>query len=163
MIKESLTPRQEKFCQEIVAGNNQSDAYRSAYHATKMKPKTVNEAASRLIAERKIAARVEVLRKPVVEAVQKSRIEWLQEIERCAFSDILEIVDQHGNKTGKTQNLKLSDRLDALELFGKSHGLPERKRAKRLTAGGVRRRGPACHAERTAGPDCCPESTQRPE
>jgi hypothetical protein len=27
-MKESLTPRQEKFCQEIVAGNTQSEAYR---------------------------------------------------------------------------------------------------------------------------------------
>jgi len=106
-MKESLTPRQEKFCQEIVAGNNQSDAYRSAYFATKMRPKTVNEAASRLMAERKIAARVEVLRKPVIEAVQKSRIEWLKQIERCAFDDIAQLTDV----IGTSKSIKLSDRV----------------------------------------------------
>src|SRR5262245_46082513 len=130
LMKESLPPRQEKFCQEIVAGNTQSEAYRAAYNTKHMKTSTVHNKAYGLMQKGEIRARVEELRQPVVQAIQKSRIEWLQEIERCAFFDILEIVDQHGKKTGKTQNLKLSDRLDALELFGKATGFLKEKEQK---------------------------------
>lgn len=67
---DKLTAKQEAFCQAVVSGMSQSDAYRKAYNAKKMKAETVQQSASRLMADRKVAARVESLRKPVAEKVQ---------------------------------------------------------------------------------------------
>ena len=64
-----LTPQQEKFAQLVVEGHNQSDAYRGSYKAGRMNARTINEEASRMMANPDIAARVESLRKPIVEAV----------------------------------------------------------------------------------------------
>lgn len=58
----NLTAKQEKFCQSIADGLNQSDAYRSAYNAGAMKPETVQSKASILMADGKVRARVIELR-----------------------------------------------------------------------------------------------------
>lgn len=65
-----LTAKQEAFCQAIVSGMSQADAYRAAYNAGKMKPAGVQVNASKLMADTKVALRVETLRKPVVEKMQ---------------------------------------------------------------------------------------------
>ncbi len=66
----NLTPKQEAFCQAIVAGNSQSAAYRTAYDAKNMAPATVNNKAYGLMKRGEIRARVEELRTPVLEEVQ---------------------------------------------------------------------------------------------
>ena len=67
----ALTPQQEKFAQSVASGMNQSDAYRSAYKVKKTtKPESVNQNASRLMADINIASRVEELREPIVKAAQ---------------------------------------------------------------------------------------------
>ena len=54
-----LTPKQEKFAQSVVSGMNQSDAYRAAYKVRpNTKPETVNQAASRIMSDSNVAARV---------------------------------------------------------------------------------------------------------
>lgn len=66
-----LTPKKEKFAQEHASGKNQSDAYRAAYKVREgTKAKTVNESASRLMADPKVVARVAELRKPIAEKAQ---------------------------------------------------------------------------------------------
>lgn len=65
----ALTPKREAFAQAVVSGKTQADAYRSAFNATKMKAETIQQSASRLMADSKVTARVAELRKPVVEAV----------------------------------------------------------------------------------------------
>jgi phage terminase small subunit len=65
-----LTHLQESFCQHIVSGMNQAEAYRAAgYTWETMAENTVYQAASRLAADSKIAARVDQLRQPVVAKV----------------------------------------------------------------------------------------------
>ena len=59
----TLTAKQEKFAVGISAGLSQSDAYRAAYNAVRMKPKQVWEEASRLRHNYKVAARIEELLK----------------------------------------------------------------------------------------------------
>lgn len=67
----ALTPKQEAFAQAIVTGINQSDAYRAAFTVgVKTKPETVNQAASRLMSDSNITARVAELRIPVAEKAQ---------------------------------------------------------------------------------------------
>lgn len=65
-----MTPKQEKFCQAIVSGMTQADAYRAAYNAKGMKPATIQSKACILMADGKVRARVDELRKPVIEKLQ---------------------------------------------------------------------------------------------
>ena len=75
-----LTANQEAFVKNIIEGMNQADAYRSAYPKQRMADKTIHEAASRLMANSKIVARLAELRnelaKPTIMTAQK-RLEWL--------------------------------------------------------------------------------------
>lgn len=78
-----LTAKQEAFVQKIIEGYSQADAYRSAYSNQKMSDKTVHEAASRLMANSKVVARLNELRnelaKPSIMSAQE-RLEWLTEV-----------------------------------------------------------------------------------
>lgn len=65
-----LTAKQEAFCQAIVSGMSQADAYRTAYDAKNMKPATVQSKACILMTDGKVRARVEEIRAPVVAKVQ---------------------------------------------------------------------------------------------
>lgn len=75
-----LTAKQELFAQKIVEGMSQADAYRFAYPKNRMSDKTVWEAASRLMANSKVTARITELRnelaKPTIMSAQE-RLEWL--------------------------------------------------------------------------------------
>lgn len=75
----ALTPKQEKFCQSIIAGMNQSEAYRSAYNAENMKPATIAVKANELLANGNVTVRIEELRKPVVEKLQYGLEEAMKE------------------------------------------------------------------------------------
>ena len=78
-----LTAKQEKFVQEIIAGKSQADAYRSAYSANRMSDKTIHEAASRLMADSKVCARVQELRDQIDTKTIKTaqeRMEWLTQL-----------------------------------------------------------------------------------
>jgi phage terminase small subunit len=78
-----LTPKQEKFVQEIVKGASQADAYRTAYNSKRMSDKTIHEAASRLMNDSKISARVQELREQIDQSTimtAQQRLEWLTEL-----------------------------------------------------------------------------------
>jgi hypothetical protein len=75
-----LTPKQEAFCQAICDGMNQSDAYRLAYNAEKMKPETVYVKASGLMSDGKVTVRVQELRGKLQERVLITREGVLQAI-----------------------------------------------------------------------------------
>ena len=80
-MTDKITPKQEIFAQSVASGMNQSDAYRKAFKVKKYtKAKTVNEAASRLMASSKVAARVAELRQPAVEEVGLSLAQHLRDL-----------------------------------------------------------------------------------
>lgn len=81
MIK--LSPQQEKFAQEIFKTKNQSDAYRAAYPCKNMADKTINEAASRLVANSKVMARLEELRKPIIEKFNMTAEDLIRDLEKA--------------------------------------------------------------------------------
>lgn len=123
-----LTPKQEKFVQSLIQGMSQADAYRSAYAAKNMSDKTIHEAASRLVADSKVSARLSELReqmtKDTIMSAQK-RLEWLTEAianKDIAVNDKLKAIDimnkMQGEYTQKVQaevtnavniNIELSD------------------------------------------------------
>lgn len=94
-----LTAKQERFAQNIIKGMSQADAYRSAYPNQRMSDKTVWEAASRLMANDKVVARLTELRghlaKDTIMSAQK-RLEWLTELignEEAVTGDKLKAID----------------------------------------------------------------------
>ena len=75
-----LTAKQEAFCQNIIQGMSQADAYRSAYDTKRMTDKSVWEKASELASNVKVAERLKELRGQLanekIMSAQK-RLEWL--------------------------------------------------------------------------------------
>ena len=63
----ALTPKQEKFCLKYIEIGNASEAYRQIYDCAMMKTETVNRKAKEMMDNGKISARIEELRKPIIE------------------------------------------------------------------------------------------------
>lgn len=85
-----LTQRQEAFCLAFVETGNASEAYRRAYQAKRMSAKTVHECASRLLADRKVSARVAGLRGKAADKVLltlEKHLEKLAELRDAAAKD----------------------------------------------------------------------------
>lgn len=102
----NINPAQEKFCQAIVEGKNQSDAYKKAYpKSRKWIPKSVNEKASKLAASAKVKARIQELKARVAELSCLNAADIQEEIRRLAHSDIAQIM-----KPGSV--VKMPDELD---------------------------------------------------
>ena len=92
-----LTPQREKFAVEVASGKQSlSDAYRAAFNAARMKPETINEAASRLMADSKVAARVKALQAEVANRATLNAADILMELKKLAHSDISNIMDETG-------------------------------------------------------------------
>ncbi len=69
-----LTEKQEKFCNYYLdCDGNASEAYRMSYDASKMQPETIWSNASRMLANSKVAARIDELRSQRAEASKVSR------------------------------------------------------------------------------------------
>lgn len=84
-----LTAKQEAFCLAYIETNNASEAYRRAYDSSKMKPESVNESASRLLADVKITARLAELREPIMQrhnVTVDSLVLELEEARQAALS-----------------------------------------------------------------------------
>ena len=92
----NLSPREEAFCLAIVEGLSESDAYRKAYRPQRAKAKTINEMACRLMAKRKIRARVAELMQPVIERAQMSREEWLEALVSIIRADVRKMFASSG-------------------------------------------------------------------
>lgn len=90
-------------------GENQSQAYRSAYDAENMAAKTVNQAASRIMADSNITARVGELREPVVEAVRYDLKAAMGEA-----NEALEMAKAQGNTSVMVQATALRAKLSGL-------------------------------------------------
>lgn len=69
----SLTPKQEKFAQEVASGKSQADAYRAAYNCAKSKPESIVQNASRLMSDANVSSRVAELKAQLSEKALWSR------------------------------------------------------------------------------------------
>lgn len=90
----TLTPKQEAFCLAYIETGNASEAYRVAYDASKMKPATINRKAKVELDKGKIRARIDELRKPVVEAAQVTLADHLKALKE--LRDAALAVNQFG-------------------------------------------------------------------
>lgn len=81
-----LTPKQEKFCLHYLELGNASEAYRKAGYSKDMSDKTVNEAASRLLKDSKVIARLDELRKPIIEKTMITVEDLVKELEKARIA-----------------------------------------------------------------------------
>jgi hypothetical protein len=108
-MADTLTPKQEAFCQAFIRLNDQSAAYREAYVASGMKPMSVNALASRLMAKVHIRSRVAELRK----AIESSSIMTAKELQEWWSQSV----------KGEHVDADYRDQLKASELLGRSKGV----------------------------------------
>ena len=79
----ALTPKQEAFALAYVETGNASEAYRRAYSAEKMKPASVAVNASKLLADAKVALRVQELQAKAVERHEITVDDLIRELEEA--------------------------------------------------------------------------------
>lgn len=91
-----LTPQQEVFAQKVVSGETLSAAYRAAYKAGRMSAKTINEAASRIAAGSKVAARIRAMQAASAEVAIFKDADILRELKALALADVGGIVSDDG-------------------------------------------------------------------
>jgi phage terminase small subunit len=72
MKQSNLTIKQEAFCQSYILSGDKSAAYREAYNASRMKPETIHEMASKLSSNHKVATRIKELQLKVA-AIAESK------------------------------------------------------------------------------------------
>lgn len=77
----ALTQKQEGFCIAYLETGNATQAYRSVYNTSRMKPETVNRSAKELLDHHKITARLKELRQPAVEAAQMTLAGHLNDLQ----------------------------------------------------------------------------------
>ena len=92
-----LTQKQEAFAQAFVETGNGTEAHRRAGYGANMSSKTRNEAASRLLANGKVRARVTELQNRGLERHDVTVDRIIKEYAKLAFSDIRMLFDEHGN------------------------------------------------------------------
>ena len=92
-----ITGRQEAFALAFCRLANASAAYREVYQPSTAAAKTVNEAASRLLKNSKVAARVAELRAAAEGATMLTIKRFRTELARVCFSNICNAFDQDGN------------------------------------------------------------------
>lgn len=76
-----LTNKQELFCQEIVKGKSNYEAFINAGYATNGKRETIDNDAYKLTQKPEIIARIKELRQPIIKEFTKTRIDLLNEFE----------------------------------------------------------------------------------
>lgn len=93
----ALTPKQERFAQEYFKIGNASEAYKAAFNAAGMADKTVWEAASRLMANSKVATRIAQLRDGAASIAMMTSADVLNEAMRLAKFDIRKLYREDGS------------------------------------------------------------------
>lgn len=131
----ALTAKQEAFAQAVVSGMSLSDAYRAAYNAGTMSAATINVKASEVMANGKVAVRVDSLRKPVVEALQYGLKEAMSEA-----AEALEVCREKQNGGAMVAAITLRAKLSGLMIekkeirTGPLDGLPPQEAASLIEA-----------------------------
>ena len=106
----SLTPKQERFAQEVASGKTQAEAYRTAFDVKPTtKPESVHVNACKLMADANIAQRVQEIRSAAVE-----RLVW-------TMQDSLDVLASIAK--GLDEDAKPSDKVNAVKAINTMYGL----------------------------------------
>ena len=120
-----LTPKQEKFIQNIVKGMSQREAYKDAYNCKKMSDSAIDVNASKLFKNAKVRLRY----KELIDGMAKSTIMTAQERLEYLTGIVKETVKEKVlsiNKDGKVIEIErpadLNTKLKAMDQMNKMQG-----------------------------------------
>jgi len=103
-LPNGLTRKQETFSVEFFKnGGHASNAYRFAYTTGSMTSKTINECASRLLRDRKLAARLETLQRAVANRAEIKQADILLSARRAMNLNPTKILSPNGNYLPHTE------------------------------------------------------------
>jgi phage terminase small subunit len=115
-----LTPKQERFIQNIVSGMSQREAYKEAYNAENMKDETIDTEACKLFNDHKISTRykelIEELKNKAIMTAQERMI-WLTEVIKDVQKEKVLVEDIEISKTAD-----LNTKMKALDILNKMSG-----------------------------------------
>ena len=125
-MKEDLTPKQERFIQNIVSGMSQRQAYKDAYNTENMKDETIDTEACLLFNDQKVAKRYrELMDKLEEKAIMsaKERMIWLTEVINNAQKEELYVKNSEGEEILLgSKNADLSTKMKAVDILNKMSG-----------------------------------------
>jgi hypothetical protein len=112
-----ITNKVEKFCQSVVSGMSNADAYRNAYNTSKMKAETIQNNAYKLNSDNDVITRIDFLRKEL-----ESKALWTREESVIELKKVLEMPDNSAAQIAAVKELNAMHGYNAptkLELSGK--------------------------------------------
>ena len=120
-MNDKLTPKQERFIQNVVSGMTQRQAYKEAYNAENMKDETIDTEASLLFNDQKVAKRYkELMEKLQDEAIMsaKERMIWLSDVVKGKIKH----TSYDSNGEAYENEAYISDKLKAVDTLNKMSG-----------------------------------------
>ncbi len=81
-----LTPKNEKFCQNIITGMSGTDAYRNAYNCQNTKDNVIYVRACELLKKPEVAIRIDELRQAVAQKSQITALDLIEQLEEARQS-----------------------------------------------------------------------------
>lgn len=111
-----LTLKQDTFCNYYIETGNASQAYRMSFCCEKMKDKTINECACKLLANPKIAARIKKLQDELKQKSDLSKERILKELECIINAKITDYIDlKNGQLSFKDFDMLTENQVKAIE------------------------------------------------
>lgn len=128
-MKEDLTPKQEKFCQEMAKLGNQRQAYKNAYSTNGMSENSIDREASVLMKNPKVTQRLnelaeEIKSKNIADAIEIQTI--LTKLLRGEETEECVVVESTGDYCSEARIIEKQvtpkDRIKACETLAKMRG-----------------------------------------
>lgn len=120
-MNDKLTPKQERFIQNIVSGMTQREAYKNSYNTENMKDETIDKEACLLFNSPKIAERYrELIDKLEDESIMSAieRMKWLTDVVKGKVKNTL-----YGSNGKSYENeAYISDKIKAIDTLNKMSG-----------------------------------------
>ena len=91
------TPKQEKFTVILFETGNATEAYRQSYNVARMKPATINRAATALAANPTITTRLAELQAAAAEQAQITVEQTLAQVAGVAYTNLTDVVTWDGD------------------------------------------------------------------
>ena len=126
-MKEELTPKQERFIQNIVSGMSQREAYKNSYNAENMSDDTIDKEACLLFNSPKISERYKELMEQLEDKAimsAKERMIWLSKVVNGEIlEDVPLMTDIQEDKVNTIKcPTKIETKLKALDTLNKMSG-----------------------------------------
>ena len=120
-----LTPKREKFVQNLVKGMSQREAYKNSFNAGNMKDATIDKKASELFKKEEIRGRYDELVKRLEDTTimdAKERMKWLSKVIKGDVKEKYTYWD-NGEKYDGEKEADLTTKIKALDTLNKMEGI----------------------------------------